>query len=179
MSDEILKETASPTAEEARTSDPAATEDGSSRLQSDLDRFRDLAMRSQADFDNFRKRAAREKEDAIKYANSSFLERLIPIFDNLELGLGAAKKDVKDSPILLGLEMVAKQLNDFLTECGATPIEATGQKFDPNLHEALSQEESADIPEGHVARQLRRGFKLKERLLRPAHVIVSKGKPAA
>lgn len=176
MSDEIFKETTSAKAGESK---PAEGEDEFSRLQSDLDRFRDLAMRSQADFDNFRKRAAREKEDAIKYANASFLERLIPILDNFELGLGAAKKDAKDSPILMGLEMVGKQLGDFLIESGATPIDATGQKFDPNLHEALSQEESAEIPEGNVVRQLRRGFKLKERLLRPANVIVSKGKPAA
>lgn len=179
MSDEILKETSSATAEETKLAEAAVPEDEFSKLQSDLDRFRDLAMRSQADFDNFRKRASREKDDAIKYANASFLERLIPIFDNLELGLGAAKKDAKDSPILMGLEMVAKQLSDFLTESGATPIDATGQKFDPNLHEAIGQEESADIPEGNVVRQMRRGFKLKERLLRPANVIVSKGKPAA
>src|SRR5256885_3961675 len=110
------------TPEAKSTSEP--TEDSLlSQLQGDLERFRDLAMRSQADFDNFRKRAAREKEDAVKYANASFLERLIPIFDNFELGLGAAKKDVANSPILAGLEMVAKQLSDFLADSGVTPID--------------------------------------------------------
>ncbi len=167
------------TADEQITGTPAPDEDEFTKLQQDLDRFRDLAMRSQADFDNFRKRAAREKEDAIKFANASFLERLIPILDNFELGLSAAKTEAQKSPILAGMEMVAKQLADFLGESGVTAIDATGEKFDPNLHEAIGQEESADVAEGRVVRQLRKGYKLKDRLIRPANVIVSKGKPAA
>lgn len=145
------------------------------QLQSDLERFRDLALRSQADFDNFRKRSAREKEDAVKYANSNLLERLIPIIDNFQLGLAAAGS-AENSPILAGMSMVARQLNDFLSEFGVTAIDATGQTFDPNLHEAIAHENSETVPEGKVIRQVRRGFKLKDRLLRPANVIVSKGK---
>jgi molecular chaperone GrpE len=145
------------------------------KFQGDLDRFRDLALRTQADFDNFRKRAAREKEDAVRYANGAFLERLIPILDNFELGLNAARAGAENSPILLGMDMVAKQLNDFLIQNGVEPVVAEGVKFDPNLHEAVAQEVSAEIPEGHVVRQLRRGYKLKDRLLRPSTVIVSKG----
>ncbi len=148
------------------------------QLQGDLERFRDLAMRTQADFENFRKRAAREKDDAIKYANASFLDRLIPILDNFELGLNAARTSAADSPILAGMDMVAKQLADFLGSSGAEPVNAEGQPFDPNLHEAVAQEESATVPEGVVIRQLRRGFKLRDRLLRPATVVVSKGAPA-
>ena len=147
------------------------------KLQTDLDRFRDLAIRSEADLQNFRKRAAREKEDAIKFANAAFLERLIPALDNFEMGLAAASAE-KNSALLAGLEMVGRQFQDFLTESGVQPIDATGQKFDPNLHEAISQEASAEVPEGHVIRQLRKGYKLKDRLLRPANVIVSKGKAA-
>lgn len=147
------------------------------KLQADLDRFRDLALRSEADMQNFRKRAAREKEDAIKFANTSFLDRLIPVLDNFEMGLTAARGD-KNSAILAGLEMVAKQFQDFLSDVGVQAIDATGQKFDPNLHEALSQEPSEEVPEGNVIRQLRKGYKLKERLLRPANVVVSKGKAA-
>jgi len=145
------------------------------KLQADLDRFRDLALRSEADMQNFRKRAAREKEDAIKYANTSFLDRLIPVLDNFEMGLTAARSD-KNSAILAGLEMVSKQFTDFLSDVGVQTIDATGQKFDPNLHEAISQEASPDVPEGHVIRQLRKGYKLKDRLLRPSNVVVSKGK---
>ncbi|MGA3171747.1 MAG: nucleotide exchange factor GrpE [Chthoniobacteraceae bacterium] len=163
--------------EKTRTpSEPEGSEDNAfTQLQSDLERFRDLALRSQADFDNFRKRSAREKDEAVKYANGALLERLIPIIDNFELGLAAASGSAKDSPIIAGMSMVARQLNDFLADAGVTAIDATGQTFDPNLHEAIAQEHDPKVPEGKVIRQVRKGFKLKDRLLRPANVIVSKG----
>lgn len=153
----------------------AEGDDGTSGLQADLDRFRDLALRSQADFDNYKKRAAREKEDAIKYANSSLLERLIAIVDNFELGLSAARAEGEKSPIYAGMSMVLKQLTDFLADNGLQPIDAEGQKFDPNLHEAIAHEPSADVAEGIVIRQTRRGYRLKDRLLRPSSVVVSSG----
>lgn len=145
------------------------------QLKSDLDRFRDLALRSQADFENFRKRAARDKEDAVKYANAGFLERLIPILDNFELGLTAARNHEAAAPIVSGMEMVARQLNDFLLQSGVEPVEAEGKPFDPNFHEAVAQEENSEIEEGHIIRQLRKGFRLRDRLIRPATVVVSKG----
>jgi molecular chaperone GrpE len=175
MSDQKIKpptDKGQPAAAEAAAE---TTEEGAfTQLQADLERFKDLALRSQADFDNFRKRSSREKEEAVKYANSSLLERLIPIIDNFELGLAAAGSAEK-SPILAGMSMVAKQLNDFLTEFGVTPIDATGQTFDPNVHEAIAHEHNPKVPEGKVIRQVRKGFKLKDRLLRPANVFVSKG----
>ncbi len=146
------------------------------QMQSDMARFKDLALRTQADFENFRKRAAREKEDAAKYANAAFLERLLPILDNFELGLNAARTEAKDSPIIAGMDMVSKQLVDFLTGVGVETVKAEGEKFDPNLHEAVAQEASADVPEGVIVRQLRKGYRLRDRLLRPATVTVSKGK---
>jgi molecular chaperone GrpE len=150
-------------------------EDPTSGLQADLDRFRDLAMRSQADFENYKKRSAREKEEAIKYANTSLLEKLVPIIDNFELGLAAAKSSGEESPIYSGMNLVLKQLNDFLIDKGLQPIEAVGQKFDPNLHEAIAHEPSEQFPEGTVIRQTRRGYRFKDRLLRPATVVVSSG----
>jgi molecular chaperone GrpE len=150
-------------------------DDLNATLQADLDRFRDLALRSQADFENYKKRAAREKEEAIKYANSSLLERLVAIMDNFELGLSAARGEGEKSPIFSGLSMVLKQLTDFLTENGLKPIDAEGQKFDPNLHEAIAREPSDEVPEGVVLRQTRRGYRLKDRLLRPSSVVVSSG----
>ena len=143
-------------------------------LQADLDRFRDLALRSQADFENYKKRAAREKEEAIKYANSSLLERLVTIIDNFELGLEAAKGEGERSAIYSGMTLVLKQLNDFLVENGLQPIEAEGKKFDPNVHEAIAHE-SSEFPEGTVIRQTRRGYRFKDRLLRPARVVISSG----
>jgi len=153
----------------------ADEDDPMAGLQADLDRFRDLAMRSQADFENYKKRCAREKEDAIKYANGSLLERLLPIIDNFELGLSAARGEGEKSPIYAGMNLVLKQMNDFLTDNGAQPIEAVGQKFDPNLHEAIAHEPSDTVPENHIVRQIRRGYRFKDRLLRPSSVVVSSG----
>jgi molecular chaperone GrpE len=150
-------------------------EDPMAGLQTDLDRFRDLALRSQADFDNYKKRSAREKEEAIKYANKSLLERLVGIIDNFELGLAAAKEQGADSPIYSGMVLVQKQLNDLLAENGLQPVEAEGKIFDPNLHEAISHEPSNEYPEGIVVRQARRGYRFKDRLLRPAKVVVASG----
>jgi molecular chaperone GrpE len=151
------------------------TEDPMAGLQADLDRFRDLALRSQADFENYKKRSAREKEEAIKYANSALLERLVSIIDNFELGLAAAKEHSDESPIYSGMVLVQKQLNDLLAENGLQPIEAEGRTFDPNLHEAIAREPSDQFPEGMVLRQTRRGYRFKDRLLRPAKVVVSSG----
>src|SRR5258708_29290779 len=140
--------TESATAEAAEGKAGEQSEDALlSQLQSDLERFRDLALRSQADFENFRKRAAREKDDAIKYANASFLERLIPILDNFELGLNAARASAGDSPILAGMDMVAKQLSDFLTSSGVEPVNGEGQHFDPTLHQAVPPDKSTAIPQ--------------------------------
>jgi molecular chaperone GrpE len=152
----------------------ADSEDAMAGLQADLDRFRDLALRSQADFENYKKRAAREKEDAIKYANSSLLQRLVSILDNFELGLAAAKSESKQSPIYSGMVLVQKQLNDLLEENGLQAIEAEDKQFDPNLHEAIAHE-PGEAPEGIVIRQARRGYRFKDRLLRPARVVVSSG----
>lgn len=165
-----------PSATDVQTT-PSEQDEGES-LQADLDRFRDLALRSQADFENYKKRAAREKEEAIKYANSALLERLIAIVDNFELGLEAARGDGENSAVFSGMSMVLKQLMDFLTEHGLQPIDATGQKFDPNLHEAIAHEPSEEFPEGVVIRQTRRGYRMKDRLLRPSSAVVSSG-PAA
>jgi len=161
-------------ASEADGSD--GNDDPTASLQADLDRFRDLALRSQADFDNYKKRATREKEEAVKYANRTLLERLIAIVDNFELGLSAAKSEGTRSPIYSGMSMVLKQLTDFFTDNGLQPIDAEGQKFDPNLHEAIAHEPSDEVAEGVVLRQMRRGYRLKDRLLRPSSVVVSSGK---
>jgi molecular chaperone GrpE len=147
------------------------------QLKNELAKYKDVALRSVADLDNYRKRMAREKDDAIRYANASFLERLIPILDNFELGIQAAKAGGSQSAVQDGLIMVLKQLQDFLASSGVETIDATGQHFDPNVHEAIAQEQSAEVAEGFVIRQLRKGYRLKDRLIRPANVVVSKGVP--
>ena len=153
----------------------ADPQDEIASMQADLDRFRDLAMRSQADFENYKKRCAREKDEAIKYANKSLLEKLVSIVDHFELGLEAARGESEKSPIYSGMSLVLKQLQDFLAENGLHPIEAVGHKFDPNLHEAIAHQPSAEVPEEHVISQTRRGYRFKDRLLRPSTVVVSSG----
>jgi molecular chaperone GrpE len=144
-------------------------------FEAEAAKLKDLALRARADLDNFRKRALREKEEAIRYANNGLLERLLPVIDNFELGLDAAKNAADTASILQGMAMVHKQLQDFLKNNGLEEVQAEGEAFDPNKHDAVSQEFSADVPEGHVVRQVRKGYKIKDRLVRASSVIVSKG----
>lgn len=140
----------------------------------------DRLVRTAADFENFKKRAARERQDAVKFANEGLISKIIPVLDNFEIALAAAQTSQTNGLASLqdGVKMIQSQLRAVLLENGLEEVDATAKPFDPNLHEAVSQQESADVPEGHVLQQLRKGYKLRERLLRPATVIVAK-KPAA
>jgi molecular chaperone GrpE len=144
------------------------------------DEFKDNWVRTAADLENFKKRAARERTEAAQFANASLLQKLIPILDNFEMAQTAAQTAQGDKLASLqsGIAMIQQQLKSALAETGLEEIDATGKLFDPTLHEAVSQQETADVPEGHVVQQLRKGYKLRERLLRPATVIVAKS-PAA
>ena len=137
-------------------------------------------LRNTADFENFKKRAARERQDAVKFANEGLMQKLIPVMDNFEAALSAVQTSDGDSAksLLTGISMIHQQLKSVLVEAGLEEIESHGNPFDPNIHEAVSQAESAEHPEGHVMQQLRKGYRLRERLLRPAMVIVAKP-PAA
>jgi molecular chaperone GrpE len=133
-------------------------------------------LRLTADFDNFKKRAARERQEAIKFANQSLLEKLILVLDNFDMALAAANNSQAGSvdSLRAGIDLIYNQLKNVLTEAGLEEVDAAGKPFDPNLHEAVSQQETADVPEGQVLQQLRKGYKLRERLIRPAGVVVSK-----
>ena len=140
-------------------------------------------LRTTADFDNFKKRAARERQEAIKFANESLIQKIVPVLDNFEMALAATQSSSTDGLKSLseGVAMIHSQLRQALADSGLEDITATGQVFDPNLHEAVSQQESSEVAEGHVLQQLRKGYKLRERLIRPATVIVAKkpSEPAA
>src|SRR3989440_5849986 len=140
----------------------------------------DRLLRTTADFENFKKRAAREKQEAIKFANEGLLEKLIPVLDNFDMAFSATQTSQAEEvqSLQTGISMIYQQLKRVLTEIGLEEVDATGKPFDPNLHEAVSQKETAEVPEGQVAQQLRKGYKFRERLLRPASVVVAK-KPAA
>ena len=134
-------------------------------------------VRLTADFDNFRKRAQREKDEARQFANQGLLEKLLPVLDNFEMALTAVKD--ADPSVRDGVQMILDQLLGVLKESGVEPVDAMGQPFDPNLHEALSQEETTEVEEGTVVQQVQRGYKLNDRLVRPARVVVAKAPGAA
>ena len=139
-----------------------------------LAELKDKFLRAQAEWDNSRKRIMREKEDAVRYAGESFLEKLLPVLDNFEMGMQAAKTATDAKAIAQGLEMVLAQFQQVLRDSGVETIDAVGQQFDPHRHEALGHTESDDVAEGQIITQLRKGYKLKDRLLRAASVFVAK-----
>jgi molecular chaperone GrpE len=136
--------------------------------------LQDQLLRTRADWDNARKRWQREKEDAVKYAGEALFEKLLPVIDNFELGLQAAQGATDPKSLVQGLQMVMSQFQSFLKEVGVEAIDAVGQPFDPHHHEAMGETETKAQPEGTVVTQTRKGYKLKDRLLRPASVFVAK-----
>jgi molecular chaperone GrpE len=157
---------------------PAQIEDLKTRAAKADDHWQRL-LRATADFDNYKKRAQREREEAIKFANESLIKKLVTVLDNFEMALAAGQKQTGSAESLqTGVSMIQQQLKNVLAESGLEELDAAGNTFDPNLHEAVSQQESAEVPEGQVVQQLRKGYKLRDRLIRPATVIVS-AKPAA
>ena len=170
---------ADPTAEPAVAATPEAAADPLAQALQEAAQWKDIAYRNAAELDNFRKRAAREAQETRAYANADLLRSILPVLDNFEMGLEAARAESETSMIFMGMSMVQRQLADFLRDMGVQEVEALGREFDPNLHDAVAQEASADVPEGTVLRVTRRGFKLKDRLLRAASVVVSSGPAAA
>jgi molecular chaperone GrpE len=140
----------------------------------------DRLLRVTADFENFKKRAARERTEAAQFANAALLQKLLPILDNFEMAQLAAQSAPGGNLASLqaGIAMIQQQLKGVLAETGLEELDATGKSFDPAFHEAVSQQESEEVPEGQVIQQIRKGYKFRERLLRPSAVIVAK-KPAA
>lgn len=151
---------------------PAADLDPWEELEADVAKWKELSLRTAAEMENLRKRTAREREDAVRYANQRLLEELLPVIDNFHMGMQAAAEDTK-SMIYIGMDMVRKQLDEFLKAQGVEEI-PTDLPFDPNLHDAVAQEECAEGEDGRILKVTRRGFKIRDRLLRPAGVVVSK-----
>lgn len=141
-----------------------------------VDGLKDRVLRAVADLENYRKRAARERQEAVQYANQALMEKLIPALDNLDIALTAvnsAQGATVDS-LKTGVEMVLNQLKGVLRDAGLEEISAVGQAFDPTWHEAVSEQETTDVPDGQVVQQLRKGYRLQQRLLRPANVVVAR-----
>ena len=160
-------------AEEVEVLDPQA------QLEADVLKWKETAMRTAADLENFRKRMAREKAEAIKFGNQRLIEELLPVIDNFSMGMMAAEQE-SGSMIFMGMKMVQSQIEGFLTSQGVTEaVTVVGSEFDPNIHDAMSQEESTEHEDGTIIRVMRKGYLLGDRLIRPANVVVAKSAEVA
>ena len=158
-------------AEGART-EAAAQAAGPSELEqlkAERDQLVDRVARLQAEFDNARKRAEREKAEFRDYATGSVVEQFLPVVDNFELAL---KSTGSAEQLRSGVALIVKQMEEILRQMQVVAVPAVGEVFDPRVHEALGSVERDDLPDQHVAEEIRRGYKLRERLLRPALVRV-------
>jgi len=140
------------------------------QLKGERDQLLDRLARLQAEFENARKRAERERVDYREYATGNVVEQFLPVLDNFELAL---KSTGTAAQLRHGVELIVKQMEEILRQLQVNPIAAVGEAFDPRVHEALGTVEREDLPDQHVAEEIRRGYKLRERLLRPALVRVA------
>ena len=137
--------------------------------------YYDRLQRQVAEADNLRKRLAKEKQDAIRYANEALIEQLLPTMDSFEMAMAVVRNadDTTIDSLKTGIEMVHTQLKRTLEEVGLVEIDATGQAFDPSQHEAVSRKKTDEADEGTVIEQTRKGYRLRDRLLRAASVVVA------
>ena len=144
-------------------------------LRREVAELRDRSIRTLADFDNFRKRAERERQEQLRYAGSEVLRDLLGVVDNLERALGV-EGDTDD--LRAGVELILRQLLDLLRRNGVERVEAQGRAFDPGVHEAVSRVEDAEVPVPTVSEEMQSGYLMKDRLLRPAMVVVAVPTPS-
>jgi len=152
-------------------------------LRQELDETRDRLLRVAADAENFKKRMEREKEKILKYAGENILRELLTTADNLERALEQGRAEGGDpekklAAMLEGLELTYKGLMSLLEKFEVTPLDSAGQPFNPDEMDALTMEESDEVPANHVIREFARGYRFKDRVLRHAQVVVSSGKKA-
>lgn len=172
-SDDEANAHAADVAEPATSTGAGDPRDQLARVQAERDALFDRLARQQAEFENLRKRSAKEQADFREYAVADTVKQLIPILDNFDLAL---KSQSSEGDLRKGLELIRKQMDEVLSKLGVQAIAAKGQPFDPRFHEAIEMVDSSDVKENHVVDELQRGYKLKDRLLRPAMVRVSKHK---
>jgi molecular chaperone GrpE len=144
------------------------------RENQELKEKNDQLLRHVADMENFKKRLERERADLREYANESLMKELLPVVDNLELALNHGRQQESGSALLEGVENVLKGFLQVMTKFGVTPIQAQGEKFDPAFHNAVMQQEDDTAPDQTILQELQKGYLLKNRLLRPAMVVVAR-----
>jgi molecular chaperone GrpE len=141
------------------------------KLRAECSAYLDRLARLQAEFDNFRKRATREQQEYREYALAEALKLLLPILDSLDRALKTGTAGAED--FRSGIDLIDRQFHDVLAKLGVEPVPAKGIAFDPNIHQAVQMIPTTEIPENHVFEELLRGYKLRDRLLRPAMVLVA------
>jgi len=146
-------------------------------LRQQLQDAENRVIRGQAELDNFRKRMRREMEEREKFASESLVKDLLQVADNLQLAIQSAKEKHESGGLLDGVQMVVDLLNGVLAKHHCQQIDALGKPFDPNLHEAVQMQPDAEIPANHVSLEVRSGYTLHDRVIRPPQVFVSTGKP--
>ncbi len=144
------------------------------QLQAERDKLKDQLLRTAADFDNFRKRSRKDVEQAERKGKEDILRELLPVFDNLERALDAARGPTDVNAIQQGVEMVLKLFEDTASRIGLERVAAVGERFDPNLHDAFQQQATDEHPPGTIVAEYQPGYRLGERLIRPAMVVVAK-----
>jgi len=162
--------------EEQETEDKGAVEalpKDREQLETEFQELNDKYMRLYAEFETYKRRVNKDKEELIRYGNESLLHELLPIIDSLELALKHASDDVSEG-IVQGVEITLKELNKTLEKFGLRPIEADGRPFDPSVHHAMTQAVRDDVEDNTVVEEFRKGYMLKEKVLRPSLVAVSK-----
>jgi molecular chaperone GrpE len=162
---------ASPAGAEAAEAEPeAAGPTELELLKAERDQLLDRLARLQAEFENARRRAEREKMENREFVTGNVVEQFLPVLDNFELAL---KSKGSAEQLRSGVELIVKQMEDVLSKMQVSAVQAVGEPFDPRVHEALGAVDRDDIPDQHVAEEIRRGYKLRERLIRPALVRVA------
>jgi molecular chaperone GrpE len=148
-------------------------------LQNELTDIRNQLLRSQAELENFRRRMQREMQDERRFANQALLLDLLPVLDNMERAIHAAQQGPEATGLLEGFKLLHQLLISTLNKFHCRPIQAHGVQFDPSLHQALAHVPSSEHPEGWVTHVNQPGYRLHDRVIRPAQVVVSSGPPAA
>lgn len=180
--DQVVEEQNEPESDEALTEATEAETDPLQELKQEVEEAReeakknwDLYLRERADLENARKRHQRDREEAIRFANDRLLKEMVPVLDNLERAVGHAEQGNDDSQGLLeGVNMTINQFRKVLEDFGVKPINALGEDFDPNLHQAMGQVESKEQAPNTVVSEFQKGYLLHDRLLRPSLVMVAK-----
>lgn len=143
------------------------------QVERERDDYRDRYLRAQAEFQNYQKRFQRDLAEERRYSQAPLASDLLAVLDNFDRASEAAAQAGETGPLVQGVDLIRKQLMDLLRRHGITPIEAQGQPFDPNLHQAIMQQPTADHPAGTVLQVLEQGFRIHDRVLRPANVVVA------